>query len=52
MKDEAKRSGRSEPSEEPEKNKRDWSSRNGPVLAVVIGVLVIAAMGVAMKTCG
>jgi hypothetical protein len=38
--------------DEAEKKKEAWMNRNGPVLAVAGGVLLIALMGVAMKMCG
>jgi len=34
------------------KKKEAWMNRNGPVLIVAGLVLLIALMGVAMKTCG
>jgi hypothetical protein len=34
------------------KKKEDWMNRNGPVLIVAGLVLLIALMGVAIKTCG
>ncbi|MCK9460253.1 MAG: hypothetical protein M0R80_11485 [Proteobacteria bacterium] len=52
MGDDDRKIGQKSAETEEAKKKEAWIHRNGPVVAVVVGVVLIALMGAAMKMCG